>query len=193
MGLWHQRLGHVSTKTIDRMNTMAVGLEKLSGRLEGICHGCELGKGHRDPFPTSTTQTTEPLELVHCDLAGPMKTPTLEGSRTAVVFINDYTHMHFISTIDKKSDAFQVLHQLVATLERQSKFKTKRFRTDNDSVFTTSHAANASYRQHGIIHETTVPYSPSQNGVAKRAIRLTVESANARLQTAEDLPSKFTE
>ena len=57
------------------------------------------------------------------------------------------------------------------------------------SANTTSDAANKCYgeREHGITHETTVTYSPRQNGVSERGIRSTVESAGAMLQTAMDM------
>ena len=187
MELWHQRLGHISPKTITRMANMVCGMEKVEGKLDGACTGCQLGKGHRDPFPTSSNSTAKPLELVHCDIAGPMQTPSPDGSRFAVLFIDDYSRMHFVAIVIHKSDAFQIFKELVAMLERQTSYKIERFRTDQEPVFTTSHAANKYYGEHGITHETTVTYSPSQNGVSERGIRSTVESARAMIQTAMDM------
>jgi len=64
--------------------------------------------------------------------------------------------------------------------------KIQRFRTDNDSVFT-SHAGQQYFRTLGIQHETTVPYTPSQNGVSERSIRTAVEHGLAMLETAKAL------
>lgn len=50
--LWHERLGHVNYKYLQQMSTQALvlGLPQISCTY-GVCHGCVLGKHHRDPFP----------------------------------------------------------------------------------------------------------------------------------------------
>ena len=40
---------------------------------------------------------------------------------------------------------------------------------------------NAFYREHGIVHQTTAPYSPESNGVAERKNRTLKEMMNAML------------
>jgi hypothetical protein len=67
-----------------------------------ICHGCQTGKGHRQPFPTSTSITTKPLELVHCDLCGPMRVPTPDGARYFVIFVDDFSRLQFVSLLVTK-------------------------------------------------------------------------------------------
>lgn len=57
-----------------------------------ICEGCIFGKHHKFPYPTDlTTRATEVLLLVHTDLWGLMKTPSLGGAFYFLVFIDDYT------------------------------------------------------------------------------------------------------
>ena len=186
MQLWHERLGHLANTNVLKLESMVDGM-KISDRNVGtLCHGCETGKGHRIPFPTSTSRASVPFELVHCDLAGPMRVPTPEGAKYFVLFIDDATRMLFVSIIRNKSDAMQCLKELKAAIERQTRWKLQRFRSDNDSVFMSKNGQEF-FKTNGIAHETTVPYTPSQNGVSERSIRTVTEFALALLEHARSL------
>ena len=52
-------------------------------------------------------------------------------------------------------------------VENQLSKKIKRFRSDKGGEYESNHF-NTFCEEHGIIHETTPPYSPESNGVAKR-------------------------
>jgi len=58
-----------------------------------ICEPCLAGKMHANPFPSSTTRTSRPLELVHSDVHGPLSVQTHSGFRYWVIFIDDYTRL----------------------------------------------------------------------------------------------------
>jgi len=61
------------------------------------------------------------------------------------------------------------VHDVLAMLERQSGLKVRRLRSDNGSEFVND-AMNTFCCRNGIIHETTIPYTPEQNGIAEQAI-----------------------
>ena len=46
---------------------------------EGVCKGCALGKHTRGPFPSSVTNTSEILQLVHSDLSDILPITSLGG------------------------------------------------------------------------------------------------------------------
>ncbi len=84
LDLWHQRMAHLN---VGQMKTMASkelttgsdipGTGKLS-----FCEACAEGKAHRAPFkPVGEIQSTRRLELVHSDVAGPMKTKSFGGAK----------------------------------------------------------------------------------------------------------------
>jgi hypothetical protein len=82
---WHQRMGHLSYKTvkaIDNAEPLAVYGLKLHGlqKDDTPCHGCQIGKSHRLPFPTSSKHAEFPLEIVHSDLVGPFQTNSIQGN-----------------------------------------------------------------------------------------------------------------
>jgi len=68
-------------------------------------------------------------------------------------------------------------------LERQSGLKVRRLRSDNGSEFV-NEAMHTFCRCNGIIHETTIPYTPEQNGIAERAIAVFFEMVRSMLYTA---------
>ena len=68
-------------------------------------------------------------------------------------------------------------------LERQSGLKVRRLRSDNGSEFV-NEAMHTFCRRNGIIHETTIPYTPEQNGIAERAIAVFFEMVRSMLYTA---------
>jgi hypothetical protein len=48
---------------------------------QNVCTGCQMGKQHQHPFDTDKSWRAKGgLDLVHVDLYGPMKTPTMEQS-----------------------------------------------------------------------------------------------------------------
>ena len=55
-------------------------------------------------------------------------------------------------------------------IEKQAQSKIGTLHTDNGKEYT-SNAFEAYLRQHGIAHQTTIPYNPQQNGVAERMNR----------------------
>jgi len=85
--VFHRRLGHASISIMEESSRQKLlptfTKEDIIGFRERICVPCVEGKQHRTPFPTSTTKTTSPLELVRTDLAGPMHANSL-GSRNAL-------------------------------------------------------------------------------------------------------------
>ncbi|XP_020263239.1 uncharacterized protein LOC109839218 [Asparagus officinalis] len=74
--LWHQRLGHMSSKGLKVMQS--------NGKLPGLrsadidlCESCILGKQKRISFKrVGRTPKEEKLELVHTDVWGPASVPS---------------------------------------------------------------------------------------------------------------------
>lgn len=95
--LWHKRLGHCHIQRMLDMKKryMTRGLPILSDHLPN-CNVCQFGKQNRMPFPKIVWRTTKKLQLIHTDVAGPQRTPSLQGSLYYIVFIDDFTRMCWI-------------------------------------------------------------------------------------------------
>jgi len=65
-----------------------------------------------------------------------------------------------------KEDVGVTVHNVLAMLERQSRLKVCYLCSDNGLEFV-NNIMNTFCHCNGIIHETTIPYTPEQNGIAK--------------------------
>jgi hypothetical protein len=75
-----------------------------TGKLD-FCEACAEGKSHRAPFkPVGEVESKKRLQLVHSDVAGPMKTESFGGTRYFVTFIDDYSRCVTVYPITHKSE-----------------------------------------------------------------------------------------
>ena len=75
--LWHRRLAHRDYNSVRHMivHQLVTGIDiKSKQPPDPICEPCLSGKMNANPFPSSTTHATKPLELIHTGLHGPFRT-----------------------------------------------------------------------------------------------------------------------
>eukprot|EP00253_Pinus_taeda_P021872 PITA_21872 len=79
--LWHQRLGHIGEKGLRILHGkgMVEGMSNSSLDFD-FCENCVYGKQSRVSFPSGGKRTKQILELVHSDVFGPVKVPSLGNS-----------------------------------------------------------------------------------------------------------------
>ncbi|XP_075092017.1 uncharacterized protein LOC107793056 [Nicotiana tabacum] len=73
--LWHRRLGHVSTTVFKKL--LSEKIQDMSARID-LYSIFPCAKQTRHPFLVSSIRTTASFELVHMDLWGPYKVPTMD-------------------------------------------------------------------------------------------------------------------
>lgn len=130
--LWHKRLAHVNFRSLDLLHklNLAEDMTKVKAS-EAVCEVCQLGKQARLPFPVNQAwKAREKLELVRFDAYGPMKTPSLNGSKYFVLFIDDLTRFCWVYFMKQKSEVFEVFEKFKALVENQTGYKIKALRTD---------------------------------------------------------------
>jgi len=189
--LWHERLGHVSCKTLCEMNKQGLlQLGKIPDNIDFLCEACHYGKQHRLPFKKRISpKNMQRGKLVHSDVGGPMSTQSIGGSRFYVNFIDDilgFRHIYFMKHKFDVFDKFQEFHAMV-----QNKFgrSIKVLRTDNGREYINGNVLHylAKYR---IQLETTVPHTPEQNDRSERNNKIVVESVRSMLH-AKNLPTRL--
>lgn len=188
--VWHKRLGHCHLQRMLKMKKDEVtrGLPVLVDHLPN-CHACQFGKQSRKPFPKSSWRATQKLQLVHTDVGGPQRTPSLQGSRYYILFIDDFTRMCWIYFLKFKSEVAGVFWKFKKMVENLSGCKIQILRSDNGKEYTSAEF-NLFCDEAGIEHQLTAPYTPQQNGVSERKNRYVMEMARCMLHD-KGLPKSF--
>jgi hypothetical protein len=83
-----------------------------------ICKGFMLGKNIKKAFPSSDNRPHDILDLVHCDVCGPMSSLSLSGCLYYVIFIDDYSIKYWIYFLKAKSDTFDKFKEYKAFIEK---------------------------------------------------------------------------
>jgi hypothetical protein len=149
-----------------------------------VCEGCVLGKSHRLPFPKASLTNYTPMELVVMDLTGPMSVEMWSRMSYAFIAVEMNSRMSFRELLASKDKVAETLKTIIVKLERQSGIKTKQIRSDNGTEFINS-IIYAFCKRNGILHETTIPYTLEQNGVAEHAIKTHFEMVRCMLHSVE--------
>jgi hypothetical protein len=93
--LWHKRLGHFHQAMLVHMQKkkMVHGMPNLEEEIL-VCAYCQYDKQNKLSFPHNKAwRVIKKLQLIHTDVARPLKTISLNGSRYYIAFIDDYTRM----------------------------------------------------------------------------------------------------
>ena len=180
--LWHRRFGHLNFQSLKHLqqHNMVHGLPTIQEAKE-VCEGCAIGKHHRESFPKGKAwRASTPLELVHTDVCGPMKTKTHGGNRYFITFIDDFSRMTWVYFLRQKSEVFTVFKKFQMMVERQSGQLIKVLRSDRGGEYN-SKEFEKFCEDIGLQRQLTVAYTPQQNGVAERKNRTIVEMAKSML------------
>ncbi|KAH9291902.1 hypothetical protein KI387_042909 [Taxus chinensis] len=188
--LWHQRMGHIGEKGLRTL--------KVKGMVEGIsecpldfdfCEHCVFGKQTRVKFPMNATRSEGILHLIHSDVFGPVKVPSLGKSMFYVSFIDDFSRNTWVYFIQNKSEVFNKFKEFKALVENQTERKIKVLRSDNGGEYC-SNAFEKFCKECGIERQKTTPYTPQQNGVAERMNKMLMDKCRSMLSGAS-LDRKF--
>jgi transposase InsO family protein len=196
--LWHQRFGHLSYKGLAQLvrNQMVSGIHVTADEFEQagkkVCQFCVQAKQARLPFPTSQSTTKNPMELVHMDVCGPMPVQSPGGSRYFATFLDDHSKFSAVVPINNKSDVPDIVKRTIKQLETQTGQQLKSVRTDRGGEYL-NHSLRNYFDSKGVLHQTTTPYNPEQNGAAERLNRTLMERVRAMQLSADLRPELWAE
>ena len=125
-------------------------------------------------FPSSAKRVKQILDIVHNDVFGPVKVPSLGKSVYYVSFIDDFSRNTWIYFLKKKSKVFDKFKEFKALVENQTEKKIKVLRIDNGGVFY-SKEFEEFCKKCGIARHKTTPHTPQQNGFAERMNKTLME------------------
>ena len=162
--VWHGRLGHVNYDTLRRLINMEC-LPKFQIDPNHKCEICVESKLTRTSFQ-SIERRSEPLELIHPDICDMKFIQTKGGKKYFLTLIEDCTRYCYVYLLRSKDEALKMFQHFKNEVENQLDRKIKVIRSDRGGEYEAPFGDFCS--QHGIIHQTTAPYSPQQNVVAER-------------------------
>jgi len=122
-------------------------------------------------------------------VAGPLSTPSLNGSKYYLLFIDDFSRMCWIYFMKFKSEVAGIFWRFKKNVENQSNCRIQAIRSDNGREYTSTEF-NLYCEEAGIEHQLTAPYTPEQNGVSERRNRYIMEMARCMLHE-KNLPKVF--
>ena len=121
--------------------------------------------------------TTQPLELLHVDLCGPMS------------IVDDYPHFTWTLFLASKDETFENFLVFLKKGEKRVGHSLICLRSDHGKEF-----ENLSFfyfcNEHGVDHNFSAPRTPQQNGVVERKNRI-LEDMTRTMLTTSDLPRHF--
>ena len=175
--VWHGRLGHVNYNTLRRLINMEC-LPKFKIDPYHKCEICVESKLARTYFQ-SIERSSEPLELIHSYICDLKFIQTRGGKKYFLTLIDDCIRYCYVYSLRSKYEALKMFKHFKNEVENQLDRKIKVIRSDRGGEYEAPFVDFCS--QHGIIHQTTAPYSPQQNGVVERKNKTLKEMMNALL------------
>jgi transposase InsO family protein len=131
------------------------------------------------------------LDLVHVDLHGPMKTPTMSGAKYFLLLVDDFSRKMWVYFLNKKSDCFSKFVAWKYLVEKQTGKQVKALRSDNGGEFVSTQFKELCKRE-GIHRKYTTPYTPQQNGVVERRNRTVMEMERCMVHN-QNVPYQYWE
>ena len=160
--LWHNRLGHPSASKLQLLKQYVndVRINKTAP----CCDICHFSKQKKLPFSVSTHVSSNPFDLLHCDLWGPFATSAVDGFRFFLTIVDDFTRCTWVYLLKNKSETQVYLPQFASMVLTQFDCKIKTIRSDNGTEF----YLKEFFHSNGILHQLTCVDTPQQNAVVER-------------------------
>ncbi|WVZ50418.1 hypothetical protein U9M48_001671, partial [Paspalum notatum var. saurae] len=176
--LLHCRLGHISFDVMSRMfhdEMCKVDKRKL------VCDACEFGKHTRASYVSRGLRSVNPFMLIHSDVwTSPVV--SVSGMKYFVTFIDCYSRFTWLYLMKHKSEVLNCFKDFYACVKNQFNAHVQIIRTDNGTEYLNNEFRTFLSKE-GILHQTSCPDTPPQNGVAERKNRHLLEVARSLMYT----------
>ncbi|GJS44787.1 retrovirus-related pol polyprotein from transposon TNT 1-94 [Tanacetum coccineum] len=119
--LWHQRLSHLNFDYINLLSKkdVMIGLPKLKYVKDQLCSSYEMSKQKRSSFKTKYVSSSKGrLNLLHMDLCGPMRVASINGKKSFLVIIDDYSIYTWTLFLRSKDETPEVLKDFLIMIQQ---------------------------------------------------------------------------
>ncbi|KAE9067630.1 hypothetical protein PF010_g27389 [Phytophthora fragariae] len=185
---WHGRTRHPGVNAIRQLHQIyfdsgAVSFPK-SQINDLFCESCAFAKSTHLPFSKAITKmTTRPGEVFHTDI-GVLPIASFSGYRYFIVFVDEYTHCVFTFLMRKRDEVCHVYEDIRRNIRDKIKYiytvvpeyddEIKIVQSDNGKEYEKLARIIVKY---GTRFRFTQAYTPQQNGMAERRIRMVMGKA----------------
>jgi hypothetical protein len=171
-------MGHVS---FDKMYQIFPDVMRGVDRSKLKCDACEYAKHTRTSYVSKGIRSISPFVLVHSDV-WTCPVVSISGAKYFVTFIDCYSRMTWIYLMRHKDEVFPCFKKFYALVQNQFNVQIQAIRTDNGTEYVNK-IFGAFMSEQGILHQTSCPDTPQQNGVAERKNHHILEVARALMFT----------
>lgn len=176
--LLHCRLGHIS---FDIMSKMFPSEMCKVDKCKLVCDACEFGKHTRTSYVSRGLRSLSPFILIHSDVwTSPIT--SMSGAKYFVTFIDCYSRMTWLYLMKNKYEVLECFKDFYACVKNQFNAHVQIIRTDNGTEYVNTKFGSFLSKE-GILHQTSCPGTPPQNGVAERKNRHLLEVARSLMYT----------
>ena len=125
-------------------------------------------------------QVSAPFKLVHSDVWGPCLIMSPTGFKYFATFVDDFPRITWLYLMKSRSEFFSHFSAFCAKIQTQFHVSVQTLRSDNAKEYLSKHFQSLMLH-HGILHQTSCVYTPSQNGVVERKNRHLLETTRTFL------------
>lgn len=127
--LWHERMGHLSETGLRRLQHIATGMDDAQEDGRCMCEPCVMGRMTERPHTGTIAPGRHPLDLIHTDVAGPIKVTGHDQSRYWVTCLDDFTQWAEVEPLQHRSQAFSCIRKFIESNELPER-RCRRIRLD---------------------------------------------------------------
>ena len=190
--LWHQRLGHINNKALRALlkTTKGSNIENIKDLDLEKCEICLKANLNNSINKTSSNTTKyEYLDKISSDLCGPINPPTYNNYKYFITFLDKRSRYLEVKLLKTKDEAYEAFIEFKTIAENQANSNSnntntnKRIKvlsTDNGTEYINKRFKIA-LNKAGIIHQTSCPYTPEQNGFIERINRTLMNKVRSLL------------
>lgn len=183
---WHRRFGHLNYQAINGLHDRGIIVDNDFSNIQlPQCEVCAMCKITQKPYPKSASRkSAHLLEVIHSDICGPFSSASYSGSKYYCTFIDDASRYTYLYPMKNKSDLPRIFKEFKNMVENLTNKRIKTLRSDNGAEYKGAQFQDIC-KESGIRHETTVPHSPQQNGVAERMNRTLNDMARCMIEDSK--------
>ena len=144
---------------INKLNLVR-GLPNLKFSSDALCEACQKGKFAKPAFKSkNVVSTSKPLELLHIDLFGPVKTASVSGKKYGLVIVDDYRRWTWVKFLRHKDESHSMFVTFCNQVQNEKDLRIVKVRSDHGGEFENKEFESF-FNDKGILHDFSCPRTP---------------------------------